>query len=55
MLRSSSIWLTSLLLFAGVLPLPAAELQNAGFEKLGGWQVVTRGAGLMAAFDARTS
>jgi len=54
MSRSSSIWLSSLLLFVGVLPLPAGELQNAGFEKPSGWQIVTRGSGLKAAFDART-
>jgi len=54
MSRSSSIWLSSLLLFVSVLPLPAGELQNAGFEKPSGWQIVTRGSGLMAAFDART-
>lgn len=55
MSRSSSTWLSSLLLFVGVLPLPAGELQNAGFEKPDGWQIVTRGANLKAAFDTRTS
>ena len=52
---SSSIWLSSLLLFVGVLPLSAGDLQNAGFEKPGGWQIAKRGSSLKAAFDNRTS
>ena len=52
---SSRIWLPSLLLFVGVLPLSAGELPNAGFEKPDGWQIVTRGSSLKATFDSRTS
>ena len=55
MAGSSSTWLSSLLLFAGVLPLSAGELQNASFEKPDGWQIVTRGSGLKATFDNRIS
>ena len=55
MAGSSRTWLSSLLLFAGVLPLSAGELQIAGFEKPDGWQIVTRGSGLKAAFDNQTS
>lgn len=52
---SSSKWLSLLLLFVGVFPLTAGELQNAGFEKTDGWKIVTRGSSLKAAFDNRTS
>jgi pimeloyl-ACP methyl ester carboxylesterase len=51
---SSSIWLSSLLLFVGLLSLQAGELKNPGFEEPGGWHIVTRGSSLKAAFNDRT-
>ena len=55
MTYSSSIWLSSLVLFAGVVPLQAAGLKNPGFEEDGGWQVVTQGSRFQAAFSDDTS
>ena len=55
MTYSSSIWLSSLVLFAGVVPLQAGGLKNPGFEEDGGWQVVTQGSRFQAAFSNTTS
>ena len=55
MTYSSSIWLSSLVLFAGVVPLQAGGLKNPGFEEDGGWQVVTQGSRFQAAFSDDTS
>ena len=46
-----SIWLPSFMLLAGALPLRAGDLKNPGFEEVGDWQIVKKGAGLQAAFD----
>jgi len=55
MTYSSSTWLSSLVLLAGVVPLQAGGLKNPGFEEDGGWQVVTQGSRFQAAFSDDTS
>jgi pimeloyl-ACP methyl ester carboxylesterase len=51
----SSIWLSSIVLLAGVVPLQAAGLKNTGFEEHGGWQVVRHGSRFQAALSDDTS
>ncbi len=55
MTHTSSIWLSALVLFAGVIPLQAGGLKNASFEEHGGWQIVTQGSNLQAAISDDTS
>jgi pimeloyl-ACP methyl ester carboxylesterase len=55
MSRSLSICLSSLLLFASVLPLEAGVLKNPDLEEHDGWQIVKQSESLKAAFDDRIS
>jgi hypothetical protein len=55
MRNEKSIWFSSVILFAAVLPLQAGDLKNPGFEEHVGWQIVTKGGSLQAAFDDDTS
>ena len=55
MTYSPSTWLSSLVLFASVVPLQAEGLKNPGFEEACGWQVVTQGSRFQAAFSDDTS
>ena len=52
---TTSISFSLLILLAGVLPLQAGDLKNPGFDEQGGWQIVTQGSSLQAAFGDGTS